>query len=303
MDASNEQVQSTELDSTSPNPVPAGNHPLEIAARDGFGPLSPAGGEIWHGNATPCVTCGQLVPREARHCHSCGQDLRPAMLAKMRAHAGPWYVLEHLRPFPGVNLERIVKQIRRGLITETSIVRGPATLYQWRFALETPGLCRYFGKCWHCFSQVGQSETACQQCGAHLTFEPARTGALASGMAAMAPGRAAMTRPGSSLSNAMQTAPPSGFSLGSAGISAPHDAAISALSSNELDRLRAALNDAPAPGTRLDQPARIAGIRVSWIAAGLVILAVVALLVVASMRDKTPAPATPMKTPTPAVSK
>jgi len=298
VDASNEQVQSTELDSTSPNAVPAGNHPLEIAARDGFGPLSPIGGEIWHGNATPCVTCGQLVPREARHCHSCGQDLRPAMLAKMRAHAGPWYVLEHLRPFPGVNLERIVKQIRRGLITETSIVRGPATFYQWRFALETPGLCRYFGKCWRCFSQVGQSETACQQCGAHLTFEPARTG----GMAGMAPGRTAIARPGFSPSGAMQTAPPGGFSVGSAGMSAQQDAALSALSSNELDRLRAALNNAPTPGARLDQPARIAGLRVSWIAAALVTLAVVALLVVANVREKTPMPATPTKTPAPAAT-
>jgi len=282
-----EQARSAGIEATPKDALPAGNHPLEVAARHGFGPLSSAGGEAWHGNATPCVTCGQLVPRDARHCHSCGQDLRPAMLEKMRAHAGPWYVLEHLRPFPGVNLERIVKQIHRGLITETSIVRGPATSYQWRFALETPGLCRYFGKCWKCYSKVGQSETACQQCGAHLTFEPVR-GAVASAW----PGRpAALGATGTS-----QT-PEGGF-----GVTSTRQAAIKAMSTDELDRLRAALHEAPAKGTRLDEPARIAGVRVSWIATAMVVLAVVALLVVSRLRSEaSPEAASPMA-PTPTSS-
>ena len=100
---------------------------LEIAARRGIGPLSPQGTQVWHGFAEPCVSCGQLVKRGASECDQCGQDLSPAMLEKMRIHAGPWYVLEHVRPFPGVSLERIIRQIRRGLITGTSIVRGPGT--------------------------------------------------------------------------------------------------------------------------------------------------------------------------------
>ena len=127
--------------------LPPGNHALEVAARQGIGPLSALGRETWHGRALPCVSCGQLVARNAPVCDHCAQDLSKEMLAKMAAHAGPWDVLEHVRPFPGVSLERIVRQIRRGLITETSIIRGPSTDFQWRFAVETPGLCRYFGRC------------------------------------------------------------------------------------------------------------------------------------------------------------
>ena len=48
--------------------LPPGNHPLEVAARRGIGPLSPHGAEIWHGHAVPCVTCGQLVRRDATEC-------------------------------------------------------------------------------------------------------------------------------------------------------------------------------------------------------------------------------------------
>jgi hypothetical protein len=149
---------------------PPGDHPLEIAARRGLGPLSALGRNVWHGEALPCVSCGQLVRRGDIECDDCGQDLTPEMIDKMRAHAGPWYVLEHVRPFPGVTLERIVRQIRRGLLTETSIVRGPATEYQWRFAVETPGLCRYFGRCWQCHDEVGTSETYCKSCLSYLGF-------------------------------------------------------------------------------------------------------------------------------------
>ena len=141
--------------------LPPGNHPLEVAARRGFGPLSNAVQDAWHGHAIPCVSCGQLAYREDNECEHCGQDLSEEMLEKMRAHAGPWYVLEHVRPFPGVSLERIVRQIKRGVLTETSIVRGPATQHQWRFAVETPGLCRYFGRCWHCHEEIAPEQHYC----------------------------------------------------------------------------------------------------------------------------------------------
>lgn len=151
--------------------VPQGNHPLEVAARAGFGPLSVRSREVWHGGAVPCVTCGHIVRRESQACEHCGQDLRPKMLERMRAHAGPWYVFEHVRPFPGVSLDRIVRQIRRGLIGETSIVRGPATDHQWRFAVETPGLSRYFNRCWRCHDSVSPGDTNCRNCRACLLFE------------------------------------------------------------------------------------------------------------------------------------
>ncbi|MBU0717836.1 MAG: hypothetical protein KJ749_06260 [Planctomycetes bacterium] len=154
--------------------LPPGNHPLEVAARKGFGPLSPLAKESWHGQGTPCVSCGQLVRRDQTQCDECGQDLSLDMLDKMRTNAGPWYVLEHVRPFPGVKLDLIVRQIRRGVLTETSIVRGPPTDFQWRFAIETPGLCRYFGRCWKCHRPIPATEGTCPSCHTYLTFEPPR---------------------------------------------------------------------------------------------------------------------------------
>lgn len=151
--------------------LPPGDHPLEIAARKGFGPMCGNAPEAWHGGAIPCVSCGQLVRRGQRECEECGQDLAPETLARMTTHAGPWFVFEHLRPFPGVSLERIVRQIRRGLITPTSIIRGPSTYYQWRFAAETPGLCRYFQVCWNCQSSVASTDAQCRACGSYLSFE------------------------------------------------------------------------------------------------------------------------------------
>ena len=150
--------------------LPPGDHANEIAARNGFGPLSPLTGEIWHGRAMPCVSCGQLVRRGAEECAECGQDLSDEMLDRMLLHAGPWYVHEHVRPFPGVTRERIIRQILRGVLNETSIVRGPETDHQWWFAVETPGLCRYFEKCWHCHGDVAPEHLFCPACLSDLRF-------------------------------------------------------------------------------------------------------------------------------------
>jgi len=153
--------------------LPPGDHPLEVAARKGIGPLSPLAKDVWHGRSKPCVSCGQIVARDAEECTYCGQDLSEGMIERMRAHAGPWYVLEHLRPFPGVSLERVVLQIRRGVLTETSIIRGPTTDFQWRFAVETPGICRYFGRCWNCHEEITPSDSYCPACLSNLLEQEA----------------------------------------------------------------------------------------------------------------------------------
>jgi hypothetical protein len=102
------------------------------------------------------------------------------MITKMQAHCGPWYVHEHVRPFPGVSLERLIRQARRGNLTATTIVRGPTTYHQWRFAAETPGLSKYVGKCWNCQATVAENATYCHTCDVHLdrpVGEPAEEGA------------------------------------------------------------------------------------------------------------------------------
>jgi RNA polymerase subunit RPABC4/transcription elongation factor Spt4 len=143
---------------------------IETAAKRGIGPMSLLGREVWHAQARPCPSCGELVRREDSLCEFCGQDLSAAMLARMQAYAGPWYVHEHVRPFPGVTLERLIRQVRRGLLTATTVVRGPTTLHQWRFAGETPGLSKYLGRCWKCDALVTEQETYCPECDTPLDY-------------------------------------------------------------------------------------------------------------------------------------
>ena len=291
--------------------LPPGNHPLEIAARRGIGPLSPLAGEIWHGQAEPCVSCGQLVPRGASECDGCGQDLSPAMLEKMRTHAGPWYVLEHVRPFPGVSLERIIRQIRRGLITETSIVRGPSTDYQWRFAVEAPGLCRYFGRCWHCHEEVSPSDTCCQRCLSYLSFEKPRA---APPSLPPSPTTAPPTRQGPE--SERRVASP--VSTQGRQIDVPADASVGrvpptgALRSripsgaatptksaptpaDEIRQLSAAVSqsDLPSHEPVWDEPPRVAGIRATWVTVALLVVVIVVLMLVTHTRSSNTTPPGP----------
>lgn len=140
----------------------------EEGACRGIGPLSPLGEKVWHGEARPCVSCGQLIRRTAARCEHCGQLLSGDMIQKMRQHSGPWYVLEHVRPFPGVSKKRLLIQIERGILTQTTIVRGPSTHHQWRFAAETPGLSKYLGVCWACQATVYADDTTCPVCRKNL---------------------------------------------------------------------------------------------------------------------------------------
>jgi hypothetical protein len=148
---------------------------LERAAQRNIGPMSELGRQIWHGESKPCVTCGEIVGRTDPACPFCGQDLSAEMLARMQLHAGPWYVHEHVRPFPGVTLERLIRQARRGILTTTTIVRGPTTHHQWRFAAETPGLSKHLGVCWKCQEQVTYNAIYCPSCDIHLDHPAAES--------------------------------------------------------------------------------------------------------------------------------
>ena len=298
--------------------LPEGNHPLEIAARTGFGPLSPLAQEVWHGHASPCVSCGQLVQRAARKCAHCGQNLTPRMVEKMRLHAGPWFVLEHLHPFPGVTMDRIIRQIRRGLVTEATIVRGPATDFQWRFAVEIPGLCRYFGRCWNCHDPVAPSASYCPSCLRYLTFEkptahadtpafeestgpskrnPERDQATMNMDRGRSPSKAdARSDRGEGLGatpDASGTREMAGAQTGTVANRQPQR--------GDLDMLRAALEEAPVPrhDTADEGPPLIFGIRATWIAVILLTVALLTLLVVA--RNRSHPSQTPTTPPTPFV--
>ncbi len=231
---------------------PPGDHPLEIAARKGIGPLSQLGQSVWHGDTTPCVSCGQLVSRNAQMCDECEQDLSQQMIAKMKAHSGPWYVLEHVRQFPGVTLDRIVRQIRRGVVNETSIVRGPWTDHQWRFTIETPGLCLFFSRCWQCHADVAPTDTVCHACQVALIYEQQTT-----------------PKP-------VETYVPVAITPISPPIGNENLNALShALTSGKISQQPPTWNE----------PSRVGGISTAWIAGSLVVIALVALSVIAQARS------------------
>jgi hypothetical protein len=41
--------------------------------------------------------------------------------------------------------------------------------------VETPGLCRYFDRCWNCHEDISPEDTHCPACLSHLTFEKPQT--------------------------------------------------------------------------------------------------------------------------------
>jgi len=261
---------------------------LELAAQRGIGPLSPQGLKAWHGESYPCVSCGELVRRSAIVCEQCGQDLSLKMIIKMQAHAGPWYVHEHVRPFPGVTLERLVRQAQRGVLTATTIVRGPTTHHQWRFAAETPALSKHLGLCWNCQARVNPVDQACAACRVNLDQPageqsgPPSVETLAAAPIASRP----PAPPPAPLSNT--TAAP----LRSVAASVPG----SANRGEELERIRAALEAAQgqAPTTRRRLP-------MGLIIAAILIVAIAGLAGVIKLRQKSQVRA-PQAAPTPAAS-
>lgn len=284
--------------------LPPGDHALEVAARKGFGPLSPVAKKVWHGDATPCVTCGQLVRRGDDRCGHCGQDLREEMIEKMRAHAGPWYVLEHLRPFPGIALDRIVRQIRRGLITETSIVRGPSTDYQWRFAVETPGLCRYFGKCWHCHHEVGPSDAYCQGCLSHLSFEKSRPFSEPRSISEPRDSSRADVRSIRAASGSERTSRNGAPSFGTGDRPSTHaPASVEPLArpvlhpGSELAKLANVVHRLEAiPAANSDSPPRIGTVAATWIAVAILVIAIIVVVWMVSLRSPSTRPFAPTTT-------
>ena len=230
---------------------PTGISAVELAARRGIGPLSPLGKRVWHGEARPCVSCGQLVPRTQEVCDQCGQDMSRQMLEKMRRHSGPWYVLEHVRPFPGVSLERLVRQIRRGVLTPTTVVRGPTTYHQWRFAAETPVLSKYLGCCWACQAEVSEADRICRVCRADLDADISADGTVAADLrVGRRPAVGGDAQPG------------------------------------EIEKLSAALGVVPtATRARAEgRPATVGRVRVSWVVAALFVLTLAAIFAVVRIR-------------------
>jgi hypothetical protein len=284
----NSTVQDPTASASGSPPTPASTDPastklsaVEIAAAKGIGPLSPLGLKVWHGEAYPCVSCGQLVRRSAIVCDGCGQDLSLKMIVKMQAHAGPWYVHEHVRPFPGVTLDRLIRQAQRGVLTATTIVRGPTTHHQWRFAAETPGLSKHLGVCWACQGKVNEADAQCGACQVNLD-QPAGEQPLMGAPAPQAPPVPPRATPAPATSAVPVTRPASGLAETLAAATVPSDPPAG---DHDLERIRAALGAASVQyGADADKRKR--PVPMGWIIAAILAATVLVLLVVVKQRAK-----------------
>jgi hypothetical protein len=203
-----------------------------------------------------------------------------------------------VRPFPGVTLDRLIRQVQRGVLTATTIVRGPTTYHQWRYAAETPGLSKHLELCWNCQAKVSPDDTVCSACKVNLDHPPGLD------LEADAPTNTGQPPP------AVATAPPpppppKKSSATPAPVAAPARSAASTpfapspvarrpqYGANDIERIRAALGASPEKS--LDPPAR--RVPVAVIIAVIVVLAIVALFAVVQLRGhKQPPNANPATT-------
>jgi hypothetical protein len=82
-----------------------------------------------------------------------------------KARIGPWYVLQTRNPAaPGMKLATLQALVRKGLVTPTSIVRGPTTHQLWKTAARVKGLSRELGRCYGCGERIHPIAETCPHC-------------------------------------------------------------------------------------------------------------------------------------------
>lgn len=79
---------------------------------------------------------------------------------------GPWYVRDRKNPFrPGCSFDVIRKEVAKGKIKATSILRGPTTRQYWSLAKNVPGVANLLGYCHSCgTSGIIPGSANCPKC-------------------------------------------------------------------------------------------------------------------------------------------
>ncbi|MFG0256353.1 MAG: hypothetical protein ACF8GE_00450 [Phycisphaerales bacterium JB043] len=116
-----------------------------------------------------CPYCGS-VQRGHERCHECGGMFEPLSRQASQNQMGPWYVRDTDQPFrPGCNYLTLKRLVERGMISATTILRGPTTHQFWAPATRTPGVAHLLGVCHNCASDVDSDAYSCERCGAVFT--------------------------------------------------------------------------------------------------------------------------------------
>lgn len=119
-----------------------------------------------------CPYCGNTQSAPADRCGACGGYFDELSLKATQEHMGPWFIRDSQNPYrPGCTYEVLLKQVQRGKITPTTILRGPTTRQFWSVARNVPGISHLLGYCHACGAHVEHGTDACGQCG-EVFFAP-----------------------------------------------------------------------------------------------------------------------------------
>jgi len=119
-----------------------------------------------------CPYCGHTQAQPRDRCRACGGFFDPLSLKATRRHMGPWFIRDRGQPFrPGCSYEVLLRQIRKGRIKPTTIIRGPTTGQFWSVARHVPGVAHLLGYCHACGAHVERETDACGECG-EVFFTP-----------------------------------------------------------------------------------------------------------------------------------
>jgi len=98
-------------------------------------------------------------------CRQCRGLFEPLSQQATQIAMGPWFIRDPQMPFrPGCSYDVLLKQIRSGKITRSTIVRGPTTHQFWLLARHVPGVAHLLGICHRCGAEVDPAARACRAC-------------------------------------------------------------------------------------------------------------------------------------------
>ncbi|MCA9297036.1 MAG: hypothetical protein KC983_10975, partial [Phycisphaerales bacterium] len=113
-----------------------------------------------------CPYCGE-TQSESERCTSCGGLFEPLSRQATHNAMGPWYIRDVGQPFrPGCSHDTLMMLVDRGVVTRTTVVRGPTTRQFWTVARRVPGLAHRLGYCHACDARVDAGDESCHACGA-----------------------------------------------------------------------------------------------------------------------------------------
>lgn len=122
-----------------------------------------------------CPYCGHAQQHTSDRCGSCGGYFDLLSRRVTQQYMGPWFVRDEENPFqPGRSYDVLSRDIARGKLKPTTILRGPTTRQFWALARNVPGISHLLGYCWKCGEHVPKESASCPKCAVRFTLPSIR---------------------------------------------------------------------------------------------------------------------------------